>query len=328
MDDQIRVIKKQEVDSQSNQTLIILPSFAKAWEIWETCMLDKDTNPLARAQMDGLNITLDKHEALDSDTVEERQRIVDAVWKEITQGPRKDFIATIEAVSSALIEVAAAMDPSLRPVNTWKQAEEGPIFDAGLIASEDEKPCFSMTQPQNLFRKGDGQAFRLLINTDTCAGHSDAENCIATISLVRCLMHFGEVELWIQQGWIGPSPKSGVTLFPIHKGQEITPAMTWFWLASGYRDSTFSRVVNLGLGRKNSGVSQNPQMEHDIYIANAIGTMPNLPGVPQMAASLRNGKPLTEEQQKSLSILAEWLAGMVRNTVYSPEAIAHMEAIQ
>lgn len=329
MDNKIRVISNQNIDGHTDQTLIYLPSFAKAWEIFETVMTDEKakTNPLEQAQKDGLAISLHRQAGVQGSgsSLEQRKALVSRVWKEITEGPSKDFIESVESVCHVMLDIAYKMDPSLKPNNTWRRQEEGPVFDAGLIASEDERPCFSLTQPTAVFRKGDGTNYRLLINTDTSYGHSDAENCMATIGLVRCLTYFGEVELWIQQGWVGSNPNSGVTCFPIHKGQEITPALTWFWLASSYRDGTFSRIVNFALGRKNSGVSQAPQLEHDVYIANAIGKMPGLDDIFTLSQKLRNGTPLSKGEQASLERMAKWLADTVKKAVYSEEYLAAIQ---
>ena len=321
----IRVVKGQQVDGCQNQTLIYLSSFAQAWNIFAKLMGDESAqNPLKYAQEQGLAISLNKHEYDNAATLKQR---MDTCWKQITEGPSGDFISSVERVSHHLIETAVDIEPSMRPVHELKRTEEGPMWDAGLIASEDERPCFDRIQPTNVFRKGDGTAFRLIINTDTCHGHSDSENCLVTISLVRCLLYFGEVELWIQQGWVGSHPGSGVTLFPIHKGQEITPALTWFWLASSYRDSVFSRVVNLGLGRKNSYVSQAPQMEHDIYMANAIGggSLPSV-NLGSIDKTLKAGKELSKEDRDSMDKLAKWLADTIKKTVYTDEEIQKMES--
>ena len=329
-DDNIRVVKGQMVDGRyPNQTLIFLPSFAKAWELFESLMLNEKNEDLSkRFSKSGLAISTHKEKDVDGWHIEDRKRKVAACWQQITVGPSRQFVSRVESVSHVLMDLIARIDPSMRPVHTWDRTEIGPVFDAGLIASEDERPCFDAIRPTECFKKADGSAYRLVINTDTCASYDDSRNCLATMAMVRCLNYFGETELWIQQGWVGGNPKSGVTVFPIHKGQEITPALTWFWLASPYRDSVFSRVVNAALGRRNSGTSSQCIMENDIYMANAVGdgAMP-LMNVDKIAQVIEQGGKLDEEQQKQMYEMAAWLAKQIRPVVYTDEFITKLDPV-
>jgi len=189
-----------------------------------------------------------------------------------------DLLTRITALSDRLADAVREMQPTLAATPKHYRAEMGDIWDAGLIAEGDERPCFAprFDGPEPSKGQGNG-AYRILINTDTSFGRSDSENLATTLCLCNVLSHFGPVEIWTQQGWLSSnntnptSRSSGIVCFRVGELGSINPSALAFWLGSPFRDSVFSYVISRQLGRSTSGCSQSPAVPCDWFSSNATG---------------------------------------------------------
>ena len=229
-------------------------------------------------------------------------------------------LAQVIALADSLTDAVRELSPSLAATPKHYRAEIGDIWDAGLIAEGDERPCFSPRYDGPEPSKGQGNgAYRILINTDTSFGRSDSENLATTLCLCNVLSHFGPVEIWIQQGWIGyggygaADRQSGVVSFRVGEMSSINPSALAFWLGSPLRDGTFSYAISRFFGRSNGGTSQSPAVPCDLYTANACG--PEMPD-----ASYALALPDTKKGKEELAVFAQWCAQICAGIIY-PESV-------
>lgn len=226
-------------------------------------------------------------------------------------------LAMIEKYSHKLAEATLELYPSLNRTPQLHRGEVGDMWDAGLIASDDDRPCFDFKNDGECAHtgKGDG-AFRFVINTDTSFGRSDGENMAVSLALFTILQTFAPVEVWIQQGWLSsncgeteqhkPNMSSGMTIFRVGAGTTLSAAQLAFWFGSPNRDSPYSRQINSELGRVYGGCASSCALPHDIYTRNACWN--EMPTVNFMA-------PTHEE----LYSVATWLGKELERVVYHPE---------
>lgn len=236
-------------------------------------------------------------------------------------------IAACEALSRRLADAVRELRPSLNAAPRMHRAEMGDLWDAGLIAQGDERPCFDPHFDGAEPAKGAGDgAFRILCNTDTAWGQNDGQNLATTLCLASVLSTFGPVEIWVQQGWLAhhntdpTSRNSGITCFRVGSMGSISPAALAFWLGSPFRDSPFSWLVNQEIGRGCGGTSGAPAIPCDFYNGNATGW----PGSSIPDAAIALTQPETEAGQRQLKRLAEHLAGMLCAVVYPDSVTAHV----
>lgn len=229
--------------------------------------------------------------------------------------PRK--IRQVSELSAKLTDLVFEVNPSLKLDVHRQRAENGDIWDAGLIGADDPRPCWDTVTCQKIKRGsgGDG-AYRIIINTDTSFGRSDSENCLVLCAMVNVLQQYADVEIWVQQGWVpthyvGHKPgennddgngMNGVTLFPAFRGAGLHPAQIMFWAGHPMRDSVFSHLINQRIGRSSGGCSFAAELDCDLYTRNGcFGAMPefnfNLPDGPKKDANLKE--------------LAQWTAGQL-----------------
>jgi len=177
-----------------------------------------------------------------------------------------DIEADVNALAKEYEDHAKEVEPSLTLDSQFSPGEEGEQFDAGKIASEDPMAFFfrsTTNRPKS--GKGDG-AFRILINTDVSWWGDPTKQCAALMAIVNLMKRQAPVEIWVQQGWVGPDTGSGVTLFKVFSGGQILTKHLYFWIGSPYKDNPYSFVVNKKLGRVNQGVSLEPEIPCDLYI--------------------------------------------------------------
>ena len=232
-----------------------------------------------------------------------------------------ELLARITALSDRLADAVRELQPTLNATPRHYRAEMGDIWDAGLIAEGDERPCFAPRYDGPEPAKGQGNgAYRILINTDTSFGRSDSENLATTLCLCNVLAHFGPVEIWVQQGWLSTgntnpaSRSSGVTCFRVGELGSINPSALAFWLGSPYRDSVFSYVISRKLGRSSSGCSQSPAVPCDWFSSNATGAK-------QPSANSAIANPNSPDGKAELAALAAYLVQVCEGIIYPADTL-------
>lgn len=256
-----------------------------------------------------------------------REKVMWIIEDAITQGdPRK--IHQVNQLTDKLVGLIYEINPSLKLDVHRQRAENGDIWDAGLIGSEDPMPCWDMKVTQKIKRGagGDG-AYRIIINTDTSFGRSDSENCLVLCAMVSVLQQYSDVEIWVQQGWVANhqdghkegvntdygSPMNGITLFPAFRGSGLHPAQIMFWAGHPMRDSIFSHLINEKIGRESSGCSEAAELDCDLYTRNGCFSE-----MPPFNFNLHN----PEQEFKQLKALAKWTAGQLSSVLLEEEDLA------
>jgi hypothetical protein len=204
-----------------------------------------------------------KNQNLEKNTLEE-------CLTQIEQG-NPEIVANANKLCDEFVEQAKLIEPSLTLEKTYMPTEEGEIFDAGKIASDDPMAFFDRQKEGNpRSGRGDG-AYRILINTDVSWYGDPTVHTAALMAIVILLQRNAPVEIWIQQGWWGRThyvagKGDGITLFKVFSGGVIQPQNIWFWIGSPYKDIPYSWVVNKMIGRTNNSVSLDPEIPCDLYI--------------------------------------------------------------
>ena len=232
-----------------------------------------------------------------------------------------DLLNRITSLADRLADAVRELQPTLCATPKHYRAEMGDIWDAGLIAEGDERPCFSPRYDGPEPAKGQGNgAYRILINTDTSFGRSDSENLATTLCLCNVLSHFGPVEIWVQQGWLNTnntdpaSRSSGIVCFRVGELGRINPSALAFWLGSPYRDSVFSYVISRKIGRTNSGCSQSPAVPCDWFSSNATGAK-------QPSANQALADPTSPEGKTEINNLAAYLVTVCEGIIYPADTL-------
>jgi hypothetical protein len=227
-----------------------------------------------------------------------------------------ELLDRITSLADRLADAVREMQPTLAATPKHYRAEMGDIWDAGLIAEGDERPCFAPRYDGPEPSKGQGNgAYRILINTDTSFGRSDSENLATTLCLCNVLSHFGPVEIWTQQGWLSTgctnpaSRSSGIVCFRVGELGSINPSALAFWLGSPFRDSVFSYVISRQLGRSTSGCSQSPAVPCDWFSSNATGAV-------QPSANEALQDPNSTAGKAELKNLAAYLVTVCEGIIY------------
>lgn len=243
--------------------------------------------------------------------------------------PRK--IDQVNRLVEPLVDLIYEINPSLKLDVQRERTENGPVWDAGLIGSEDPRPCWEDRTSQRIKRGsgGDG-AYRIIINTDTAFGAHDHTNCMALCAMITVLQQYADVEVWVQQGWVAshfhnPSGMTndsgcgmnGITLFPAFRGSGLHPAQLMFWCGHPMRDSIFSYFINRSIGRESSGTSETAELDCDLYTANGIfSTMPYFPS----KAELSEG-----EKHKALKALAAWTSTQLSGILLDEQDLTELQ---
>ncbi len=248
--------------------------------------------------------------------------------------PRK--IAAVNEISQELVELVYEINPSLRLDTQRNRVENGPIWDAGLIGSDDPRPCWEDHTSQNIKRGagGDG-AYRIIINTDTSFGRSDSENCLVLCAMINVLQQYADVEIWVQQGWVNyhdridfmkkyehdqdsgnSSGMDGVTLFPAFRGSGLNPAQLMFWCGHPMRDSIFSSLINKRIGRSSGGCSHPAELDCDLYTRN--GCFDEMPHFNYLETN-------TAVKDAQLKKLAAWTSKQLSTVLLQEEDIANLQ---
>lgn len=232
----------------------------------------------------------------------------------------EELLGKIASLSDRVVEAVYDLNPSLAATPRYNRTEVDDLWDAGLIAMGDERPCFTSRYDGEEPSKGKGDgAYRILINTDTCWGNSDSQGLATLICLTTVLSHFNPVEVWVQQGWLSygyndsRTRKSGITCFRVGAMSSINLASMAFWLGSPLRDGLFSQLVNKGLGREHSGVSVTAAIPCDFYTNN--GVHQNVP-----CCSHAITAPNTDQGKAQIKQLAEWVSKISQGIIY-PDSI-------
>jgi hypothetical protein len=232
-----------------------------------------------------------------------------------------DLLNRITSLADRLADAVRELQPTLCATPKHYRAEMGDIWDAGLIAEGDERPCFAPRYDGPEPSKGQGNgAYRILINTDTSFGRSDSENLATTLCLCNVLAHFGPVEIWVQQGWLNTnntdpaSRSSGIVCFRVGELGSINPSALAFWLGSPYRDSVFSYVISRKIGRTNSGCSQSPAVPCDWFSSNATGAK-------QPSANQALADPTSPEGKTEINNLAAYLVTVCEGIIYPADTL-------
>jgi hypothetical protein len=208
--------------------------------------------------------------------------------------------AKIAKLADTLKDLALDIEPSLKLDPTWRRNEEGPVADAGLIAAGEDRPCFAKHSDAPPVKPGAGDgAYRIVINTDCCWYQDPIVQSAAVASLVLVLQKTAPCEVWVQQGWLkNGSPKSGVTLFPVHRGGALTPNNLFFWIGHPEKDCSYSFMLNQLLGREGAGVSLEVEIPCDLYLYNVWMENIDLSNKDQVAkwVAMTSRKMLFEEE--------------------------------
>lgn len=261
-------------------------------------------------------------------TPETKERLYWIIQDTIREGdPRK--IEQVSRLSQKLTELVYEINPSLHLDVQRERAENGDIWDAGLIGADDPRPCWD-TRPSQKIKRGQGGdgAYRIIINTDTSFGRSDGENCLVLCAMINVLQQYADVEIWVQQGWVsghdsqhGPmtandcgNPMNGITLFPAFRGSGLHPAQIMFWAGHPMRDSIFSNLINKRIGRTSSGCSYAAELDCDLYTRNGcFDDMPHL--------NLEAEGPAADKQ---LKVMAAWTATQLSKVLLEEEDLSNI----
>jgi hypothetical protein len=259
----------------------------------------------------------------------QREKVYWIVEDAIRNGdPRK--VNAVAEISDKLTELVYEINPSLRLDVNRQRVENGPIWDAGLIASGDPLPCWEDRTHQRIKRGsgGDG-AYRIIINTDTSFGRSDSENCLVMCAMINVLQQYADVEVWVQQGWLSNHerghqeghdwddgrPMDGITLFPAFRGSGLNPAQLMFWCGHPMRDCLFSNLINKSIGRVSSGTSETAELDCDLYTRN--GTFDSMPPF--------NLHSSAKEQEESIKALAGWTAKQLSHVLLEEQDLSDLQ---
>jgi hypothetical protein len=171
--------------------------------------------------------------------------------------------------SEELIDLVTDIEPSLVLSHRgFERAEEGAVPDANLIAAGEDRAFFRQRQSDEghgtAGRRGRG--YRVILSTDVAWFGRTEDNAALVGSLIYLLQQFGPVELWIQQGWLGPGPEDGVTLLKLDFSQGFDPTQLAFWCGHPLKDASFAFDVNMGLGRRGGTTAKTAEIPADLYL--------------------------------------------------------------
>jgi hypothetical protein len=204
-------------------------------------------------------------------------------WKKGIEQRQTDFAACVEAIvkgdpamnqvimdkSENLVDLVTAIEPSL--VGSYvgfERSEDGVAVDPGLIAAGEDRPFFKRRQSRDTGRKQgrEGRGYRIILSTDTTWFGDPRDNAAMVGAMVYLLQQFGPVEVWIQQGWLGPEKGNGVTLFTLDFSKGFDATQLAFWIGHRLKDSSFSFEINLSLGRNSAGTAKYAELPADVYL--------------------------------------------------------------
>lgn len=111
-----------------------------------------------------------------------------------------------EIKAEYLVSEALLTDPRLAATPRWERCEFGEIADPGLLASEDELPCFNRVRRFSQV-EGEGEPIRIVVSTDASLIPVGAS--AAFMAAVRIVQQFRPVEIWWQGSWLNADKSIG-----------------------------------------------------------------------------------------------------------------------
>lgn len=190
--------------------------------------------------------------------------------KEAIQKGNKELKELAEQVAEDVLCIVDDIQPIFSKA---KQGYERTDGESGIASSSDllmqgEEMCaFKRKQSEEKIKRGAGEgAYRILINTDVSWWGKPEHNCGLVAALIILLQRYGPVEVWIQQGWLGNSPKDGVTLFKLDYTTAIDISTLAFWICHPGKDVPFSFLVNKALNRRSTITSCVAEIECDLMV--------------------------------------------------------------
>lgn len=174
----------------------------------------------------------------------------------------------VSETAEALTDLVQEIEPSLRgSYDGFERSEEGVFIAADLLASGDDRPFFRRRLKQGTDgSSGRAEGYRIILSTDTSWFGKPEDNAAVVSALILCLQRFGPVELWIQQGWLGPGANDGVTLFKLDFTSSFDPSQIIFWCGDPLKDTCFSFEVNMALGRNSGKTAKHPEIPADLFL--------------------------------------------------------------
>jgi hypothetical protein len=122
----------------------------------------------------------------------------------------------LESFAEELVMLALEEDPALAAKSTWERREFADVFDAGLIASGDERPCFERVR-RGLSDASGSDPVEVVVSTDKTG--IDPRAWSAFVAAVRIVQQFRPVHVWWQGSWLNEGRTKGhVFLVPLVQG--------------------------------------------------------------------------------------------------------------
>ena len=174
----------------------------------------------------------------------------------------------ISNMMDTLEDLVDEINPIFSAANAgYRKGEEGVTTTADLLASGDEMCMLRKNTSDIEIKEGAGEgAYRLLINTDVSWWGKETDNAALVGCLIALLQRYATVELWIQQGWLGPGEENGVTLFKLDFPAGFDATQLFFWIAHKGKDVPFSYHINRCLGRTRNGTSIRAEISCDMML--------------------------------------------------------------
>jgi hypothetical protein len=255
------------------------------------------------------------------------KKFEDSFWYSPNEKNKKEFEACVAAITQGnqgfknqceeIIDDVIDLIDSIKPIFSMNRSgikfeeDAGHTISPELAAMGDPK-CLISDKKHNEeleVRKGtSGEgAYRIIINTDVSWWGKPEDNCALVGALIIVLQRFATVEVWIQQGWLGPNEEDGVTLFKLDYTTAADITALVFWISHRGKDIPFSMAVNRGLGRKSTATSCRAEIEADIMLR---GDWQNKVGLSySQVASLM----YTEK----IDAMAHWISETAYKTVFN-----------
>jgi hypothetical protein len=302
-------MKNYPSNTVNHGTTIILASLEEAIEIGRSHLLSK----LKECDQHAPGQTLTTRTIL-RDNKPEPNETTYSEWKKRLEQRHADFEQCVKAImegdpatnrailqkSESLVDLVTAIEPTLvGNYAGFERSEDGIAVDPGLIASGDDRPFFRRREAEGKRRQQSrgGNAYRVVLSTDTTWFGKPEDNAAIVGAMIYLLQQFGPVEVWIQQGWLGPESGDGVTLFRLDFSKGFDATQLAFWVGHRRKDDTFSFEINMALGRNSAGTARHGELPADIFLR---GDWMRLYGVDEKFDHLLH----TER----LDVMAKWIA--------------------
>jgi len=266
---------------------IILPSLAEANRLgkeWVEAQLAKwrAKDPKAKIKVGYVNRDgkPGKAKEMNVSTFVDRwgvqEKEFDGCVADITHGDPA-YKESITELCEKLVDLASEIEPSLSVnYSGFQRSEDGIDALPKLVAQRDENPYPRRKNGGDQVKDGTGQgAYRIIINTDISWWGQPTDAAGMMGALIVVLSRFKPVEVWVQQGWMGPDDGDGVTMFKLDFTGGFDPTQLAFWCGHPKKDAVYSYILSRALNRNGSNTSTTAEIECDLYVRgdymNSIG---------------------------------------------------------